>query len=87
MPEPLILPVLILLVLATAFAIFWCRRFIELMLLSDSDFPGKYDKTLWGVAFILMFFLAPFAFAFWKHAYLVMRAAEKASKDQGHHQI
>jgi len=57
--------------------IFWCRQFSTLMLLSDSDFPGKYDKILWFGAFFLGFFVAPLAFSFWKYAYLEFRLEEK----------
>lgn len=47
----------------------WFYQFVQLMLLSDSDFPGKHDKILWVAAFVLVFVLAPFAFLWWKSAY------------------
>ena len=55
------------------FAIVWFYQFVQLMLMKDSDFPGKYDKILWGVAFIGAFFVVPFAFICWKQAYLSSR--------------
>jgi ABC-type bacteriocin/lantibiotic exporter with double-glycine peptidase domain len=63
--------------IAAAFvAVFWVYQFIQLMLLSDTDFPGKYDKILWVVAFIFAFCVAPFAFLSWKTAYRMMRRKE-----------
>jgi hypothetical protein len=52
------------LLLAVAIAVFWVFQFVQLMLLSDEDFPGRYDKPLWVAAFILVSFVAPFAFIF-----------------------
>jgi hypothetical protein len=57
--------------------IFWICQFVQLMLLSEADFPGKYDKCLWTAAFILTFILAPLAFVVWKHAYRGMLAAQR----------
>jgi hypothetical protein len=37
--------------------IFWVYQFVQLMLLSEADFPGKYDKCLWTAAFIIAFLL------------------------------
>jgi hypothetical protein len=56
--------------------VFWCYQFAGLMLLSDSDFPGKYDKIIWVVVFLLVFPAAPFAFVLWKHAHMAVRTAE-----------
>ena len=74
----------ILLVLALAFMIFWCNQFIVLMLRSDADFPGRFDKLIWALAFFFMFFLAPFAFAAYKQIRLSMRAAETELKGEEH---
>ena len=57
--------------------VFWILQFTQLMLFSDSDFPGKYDKLFWVAAFVLVFALAPFAFYFWKRAYIEVKAAEQ----------
>ena len=35
--------------------IYWWYQFIQLMLLSESDFPGEHDKILWVVAFVFLF--------------------------------
>ncbi len=74
-------------VLLIAFLIFWGHEFVELMLLSDSDFPGKYDKILWVLAFLVMFFVAPFAFVFWKQAYIEMRNVPKNENTNENKQV
>jgi hypothetical protein len=51
----------------------WIYQFIQLMLLSEGDFPARHDKIVWATAFIVIFPFAPFAFIFWKRAYLSMR--------------
>jgi hypothetical protein len=59
---------LILLVLFMLLPIaFWIYQFVELMRLDDNSFSGRYDKMIWGAAFILLFPLAPIAFLYWKH--------------------
>lgn len=60
-----------------AVIVIWGYQFIQLMLLSDSDFPGRHDKVLWFVAFILVYPLAPFVFIQWKQAYLSVRRQER----------
>ncbi len=71
-----------LLVAGLIFCIFWVYQFVELMLFTDADFPGKYDKCLWTAAFIFAFVLAPFALLGWKYAYKAMLAARTKSKEQ-----
>ena len=63
------------------FCFFWVYQFVQLMLFSDADFPGKYDKCLWTAAFILAFLLAPFGFFGWKYAYRAMLSA-KAGRNE-----
>ncbi len=53
--------------------VFWIYQFIQLMLLTDADFPGKNDKVLWFVAFMLLSVLAPGLFVWWKQSYIHMR--------------
>jgi hypothetical protein len=65
---------------------FWLYQFVQLMLLSDRDFPGTYDKILWVLAFVLVFFVAPFAFFFWKKAFVALRnpgPVEREGKEIG----
>ncbi len=64
------------LVLFCCLCIYWCYQFIQLMLLSESDFPGEHDKILWVVAFVFLFFLAPFAFHAWKTTYESMLSTQ-----------
>jgi hypothetical protein len=62
------------------FIFFWIYQFVQLMLLSDADFPGRYDKCLWTAAFIAFFVVAPFAFFGWKFAYRAMLAAKAGDR-------
>ena len=68
---------LVLIVIAVFLILFWIYQFTQLMLFSDDDFPGRYDKALWVFAFVLACALAPFAFYFWKRAYVEVRTVEK----------
>ncbi len=63
---------LIVVPIGVAIALVWVYQFIQLMLLSDADFPGSRDKMLWVAAFLLAFPVAPFAFLWWKSAYRTM---------------
>jgi len=67
-------PTVIIVIIALVFLAFWARQFIQLMMFSDSDFPGRYDKRFWAVLFIVASVIAPFLFIYWKSAYLAMRA-------------
>ena len=69
-------------VLVLAICVFWVYQFVQLMLLSEADFPAKYDKCLWTVAFIFAFLLTPFAFFGWKYAYRAMLASQSGPKNQ-----
>jgi len=63
-------------------AIIWIYQFVQLMLLSDPDFPGKYDKILWVVAFCVAIPVAPFAFLWWKSTYRSMLQEQGAISDE-----
>jgi drug/metabolite transporter (DMT)-like permease len=65
-----------LLVVLAIFFYEWFRRFITLMLLPDDCFPGRYDKLIWGLAFIVLFFVTPITFYFWQKAYLQVKSNE-----------
>ena len=58
--------------------VFWVGRFVQLMALSDEDFPGRNDKLLWVVAFVAANVFAAFAFGQWRRLMLEMRAAGRA---------
>lgn len=64
------MPTIFMLIMAIAFAVFWCYQLVFLMMMEDSLFPGKQDKLIWGVLFALVAGLAPFAFLFWRKAML-----------------
>ena len=71
---------LVTILIVCLYIIFWFFQFVQLMLLSDADFPGRYDKCLWTAAFILAFVIAPVAFFGWKHAYRAMLASRAESR-------
>jgi hypothetical protein len=50
-------------------AIIWGYQFVQLMLMADEDFPGRFDKLAWSTLFVLAMPLAPFAFLVWRGAY------------------
>ncbi|MDY0166006.1 MAG: hypothetical protein RBS80_05640 [Thermoguttaceae bacterium] len=68
-------------VVAFCYCVVWIYQFVQLMLLSEDDFPGRYDKCLWTAVFILAFFPAPIAFMCWKNAYLEMRHTQRKPKN------
>lgn len=66
--------VVIIVTIGIGLGIFWVYQFAQLMLLSDANFPGRYDKCLWVAAFCLACVLAPFAFLLWKRTHLLAPA-------------
>lgn len=68
--------------LGVVIAVLWIVQFVQLMLLSDSDFPGKYDKILWVVAFCVAIPVAPFAFLWWKSTYRSMLQEQEAKSHE-----
>ncbi len=73
---------LIGLLLVILFLLFWGQQFIQLLLLGDSDLPGRYDKLCWTLIFIVALPVSPFLFVYWKGAYLALRKEERAEKHQ-----
>lgn len=67
------MPVLLIIVVAALALVFWGYQLVQLMMLEDSDFPGRYDKILWFVLFCATFLLAPFLFIAWKRAIMRLR--------------
>ena len=66
------LPVLFLL----AYFFLWSWQFVQLMLLEDEQFPGRSDKIMWVVVFIVFWFIAPVPFMWWKKSTLHLRELE-----------
>jgi hypothetical protein len=62
-----VIPLILLVLIVLLPIAFWIYQFVELMRLDDNSFNGRYDKVIWGAAFILLFPLAPIAFLYWKH--------------------
>ncbi|MFP6672503.1 MAG: hypothetical protein VB857_13915, partial [Pirellulaceae bacterium] len=58
------------LVLCMVYVYLWISQLVQLMIFSDDDFPGRIDKPLWLVIYIVFTPLAPFIFMWWKKAYL-----------------
>ena len=71
---------LVLTIVLVALALFWIYQFAQLMTLSDDDFPGRFDKTLWVVAFVTVTFLAALAFSVWKGIMPEVQEAEREMK-------
>jgi ABC-type multidrug transport system permease subunit len=56
----------LLLLFFVAVIAMWGIMFANLMLFTDAQLPGTYDKLFWVAAFLLMAPLAPFAFWIFK---------------------
>ena len=74
---------LVIWTLALLAAAFWIFQFVQLMALSDYDFPGRYDKALWVAAFIFTNVLAAAAFWFWKQVIWSVRQEQQRGDDRG----
>jgi hypothetical protein len=63
--------------------LFWGYQFVQLMLMTDEELPGRYDKLIWGVVFVATLPLAPFVFLFWRgaHKEILRRKAEEVFDD------
>ncbi|MBL4883005.1 MAG: hypothetical protein JKY95_00535 [Planctomycetaceae bacterium] len=63
-----------------AWAYFWVVMFVSMMLFGPKDLPWEYDKAIWGVLFIALAPMAPFAFWMFKDAYRGAIESERLSK-------
>jgi hypothetical protein len=54
--------------LVVVLIVLWVQQFAALMHLKDSQFAGRYDKALWTVAFVAIFWLAPITFIVWRNS-------------------
>jgi len=75
MPAAAGLAGLVAVVIVIAVIYWWVTSFVALMCLSDSDFPGRYDKILWFVVFFTLWVFAPLLFSMWRRAYLEAKKA------------
>jgi hypothetical protein len=64
---------LIFLVMLLGVAWVWLKQFVWMMSLGDDSFAGRYDKLIWGLAFVFLFPIAPFAFILWKGTAVELR--------------
>ena len=68
-----IMPLLLFVLVILTVFYFWITEFVQLMLLTEQELGGPHDKLIWAAAFIVLFFIAPFAFRAWRHAVLAAR--------------
>jgi hypothetical protein len=73
---------IIMLIIAIAFAVFWCYQFIFLMMMEDYLFSDKEDKLIWGLVFALVAPMAPFAFLFWRKTVLSVQKENKGTQPE-----
>jgi hypothetical protein len=69
--------------LAIGAAILWVYEFVQLMALGDGDFPGRYDKVLWVVAFLVGNVLGAIAFHYWRLLPERFRRANPPARKEG----
>ena len=55
---------LLLIVLMACF--FWIAQWLDLMSMKDEDFPGRYDKILWGGLMVFSLVFGAATFWLWK---------------------
>jgi hypothetical protein len=64
---------------AVLFLFIWVSQYIQLMRLTDDNFPYNYDKALWFQPFILLNLIGCGLSNWWKHAYLLELKLAKQS--------
>ena len=57
--------------------VFWIVQFVQLMMLEERNFPGRYDKPLWVVAFVFTNVLSAFAFYYWTRVMVATTEIER----------
>lgn len=68
--------ILLIIIVGGALVVFWVWQFILLMLSRDDEFPGRNDKLIWVVVFLLLVPLAPLAYYFFRQALTVRQAVQ-----------
>ena len=63
---PLTLLAVLAVLAAVCLAILWAGQLLELMRMTDSDFPGRHDKVLWFVLLLVSGPLGALIFWCWK---------------------
>ena len=68
---------LTLVVFSIVYVYLWITQLVQLMVFRDNDFPGRNDKILWVIIYIVFVPLAPFIFMWWKSVYLHVQDLER----------
>ncbi len=55
-----------------AYIYLWITQLVQLMVFRDNDFPGRNDKILWVIIYIVFVPVAPFIFMWWKSVFLLV---------------
>ena len=45
---------------------FWLTQLVDLMWRHDEEFPGRFDKLIWGLVLVFGWIVGAIAFWFWK---------------------
>jgi hypothetical protein len=69
--------VVVWLLFGAVWVVFWVWQFVQLMMLEDRLFPGRFDKLVWGMVFVFLCPVAPVAFLVWKNVRLGEAAAAR----------
>jgi hypothetical protein len=65
---------LVMLLFILVLLVFWIIQFAQLMAMRDDEFPGRFDKILWFVAFLTLNVVAASIFLSWKQIAMTSRA-------------
>ena len=68
------MPYLFILLFVLVLLVFWIIQFAQLMAMRDEDFPGRFDKVLWFIAFLTLNVVAASIFLSWKQIQIASRS-------------
>jgi hypothetical protein len=64
---------LVILLFVLVLLVFWIIQFAQLMAMRDDEFPGRFDKILWFIAFLTLNVVAASIFLSWKQIAMASR--------------
>jgi hypothetical protein len=64
---------LVILLFILVLLVFWIIQFAQLMAMRDDEFPGRFDKILWFIAFLTLNVVAASIFLSWKQIAVASR--------------
>jgi hypothetical protein len=64
---------LVMLLFVLVLLVFWIIQFAQLMAMRDDEFPGRFDKILWFIAFLTLNVVAASIFLSWKQIAMASR--------------